>query len=81
MTAAARAFRIREELRTAIVHELRLEPVRVIASDLGITERGARDIQTGSNLPRPEHLVVLAREYPNIHRAWLRCVEDREDGE
>lgn len=76
---AVAAAEIREHLRDAVVHELRGEPARVVAASLGITDRGARDIQQGVSLPRPEHLVLLARLYPAIFAAWLRATEDGHD--
>ena len=68
------AVRIRETLREAVVAATAREPAKVLAFRLRITDEGARKIQTGQCLPRPEHLNMLAREYPNIHAAWMRCM-------
>lgn len=78
MTAAVR---IREELRDAVVEGIRREPAKVIAFQLRITDEGARRMQTGQSLPRPEHIAMLAQLYPNIHTTLLRCMNPIEDGE
>ncbi|MCC6194593.1 MAG: hypothetical protein IT518_09020 [Burkholderiales bacterium] len=73
------AVRIREALREAVVTATRREPAKVIAFRLKITDEGARKIQTRQCLPRPEHLLMLAVEYPNIHATWMRCMHPKGD--
>lgn len=72
---------IEQDLAAAIPRALRREPAKVLAFRLKISEQGARQIQTGQVLPRPEHLALLAREFPHIYATWLRCVHPEGDSE
>lgn len=64
-------------LKAVVAQEIGGEKAAYIAHLTHVTDECARKWQRGVAMPNPVHLALLAREFPEIHRAWLRCVEGR----
>lgn len=77
----ALALQIEQELRDIVPRVTARQSAKVIAFNAGATQRTAENWQAGLNLPQGPHLIMLARQFPELRSKVLEWLDaDSGDG-
>lgn len=79
-TMTALAVQIERELREIVPRVMAGHSAKIIAFKAGSTPRTAENWQAGLNLPQGPHLIMLARQFPELRTKVLEWL-DAEQGD